>query len=173
MSTGGPPKIFDIIIIGAGPSGLFGAFYAGMRELSCLLLAVLPLPGGGAGWAIRTDKAEHHGRAVVIAAGIGAFRPMKLQNESIDRFEGRGVEYFVTDLNTYAGQRGMVGGGGDSAVDWALAIEPTAEQVILSHPREGFRAHDLSVNQLKHSGDGVRLCYELREQQGTDRLERA
>ena len=230
MSTGTPPKIFDIIIIGAGPSGLFGAFYAGMRELSCLLLDVLPQPGGqitalypekkifdtpglpsivgkdlvrnlmeqasqwdtafalgeqaqtlqpvtlpegGEGWAIRTDKAEHHARAVVIAAGIGAFRPMKLQNESIDRFEGRGVEYFVTDLNIYAGQKVMVVGGGDSAVDWALAIEPIAERVTLIHRREGFRAHDISVNRLKESRVDVRLFYELRELQGDDRLERA
>ena len=230
MSNGKPPKIFDIIIIGAGPSGLFGAFYAGMRELSCLLLDVLPQPGGqitalypekkifdtpglpsivgkdlvrnlmqqasqwdtafalgeqaqtlqavtlpegGEGWAIRTDKAEHHGRAVVIAAGIGAFRPMKLQNELIDRFEGRGVEYFVTDLNTYAGQKVMVVGGGDSAVDWALAIESIAEQVTLIHRREGFRAHDISVNRLKESRIDVRLFYELRELQGDDRLERA
>jgi len=230
MSKGKSPKIFDIIIIGAGPSGLFGAFYAGMRELSCLLLDVLPQPGGqitalypekkifdtpglpsivgkdlvrnlmeqasqwdtafalgeqaqslqrvplrvgGVGWAIRTDKGEHHGRVVVIAAGIGAFRPMKLQNESIDRFEGRGVEYFVTDLNTYAGQKVMVVGGGDSAVDWALAIEPIAAQVTLIHRREGFRAHDISVNRLKESRIDVRLFYELRELQGDDRLERA
>ncbi len=230
MSKAKPPKIFDIIIVGAGPTGLFGAFYAGMREMSCLVLDVLPqaggqitalypekkifdapgfpsivgkdlvrnlmeqasrwdtafalgeqaqslqpaeLPGGEHGWLINTDKGEHRGRAVVIAAGIGAFRPVKLDNESVERFEGRGVEYFVTDLETYAGKKVLVVGGGDSAVDWALATEPIAEQVTLIHRREGFRAHDTSVNRLNESGVDVRLYYELRQLQGDDRLERA
>lgn len=230
MSTAKAPKVHDIIIVGAGPSGLFGAFYAGMREMSCLLLDVLPqaggqitalypekkifdtpgfpsivgkdlvrnlveqasrwdtafalgeqaqnlervdLPEGEHGWLIRTDKGEHRSRAVVIAAGIGAFRPVKLNNESIDRFEGRGVEYFVTDLGAYAGKKVLVVGGGDSAVDWALATEPTAQQVTLIHRREGFRAHDTSVNRLQDSRVDVRLYCELRELQGDGRLERA
>lgn len=224
------PPLYDIIIIGAGPTGLFGSFYAGMRELSCLVLDVLPqaggqitalypekviydtpgypsivgkdlvknlvqqasrwdtafalgeqaqslkavaLPEGGQGWAIGTDRGEYHGRAVVISAGIGAFRPVKLDNETIDRFEGRGVDYFVTDLDAYAGKQVLVVGGGDSAVDWALAIEPIAKRVTLIHRREGFRAHDSSVNRLNESTVDVRLFYELRELQGDDHLERA
>jgi thioredoxin reductase (NADPH) len=67
----------------------------------------------------------------------------------------------------------LIVGGGDSAVDWALATDPIAASVTLIHRREGFRAHDLSVNKLKDSGVDVRLFYELRELQGDGKLERA
>jgi thioredoxin reductase (NADPH) len=233
MSQNEQPQVFDLTIIGAGPTGLFGAFYAGMRELSCKLIDALPqpggqitalypekkiydtpgfvsivgkdlvenlyqqaaqwgctfvlgeqcdtlkrvpLPGGQPGelcWVIGTSKADHYTRAVVIAAGIGAFRPVKLENESIDRFEDNGVVYFVRKIDEFAGKRVLIVGGGDSAVDWALATDPIAASVTLIHRREGFRAHDLSVNKLKDSGVDVRLFYELRELQGDGKLERA
>jgi len=226
-------EIFDITFIGAGPTGLFGAFYAGLRELKVKIIDALPqaggqlitlypekiiydtpgfpeilskrlvqnlveqssrwqpamamgeralnlfqeaLPGGEADekcWVIETDKARHYTRTIVIAAGIGAFEPTKLKNESIDRFEQRGVDYMVEDLETYHDQNVLIIGGGDSAVDWALALEPIAKHVTLIHRREGFRAHDTSVNALMASGVDVRVFYELRELQGDGKLERA
>ncbi len=225
--------VFDITFVGAGPTGLFGAFYAGLREMkvkiidalpqpggqlialypdkliydtpgfpailskelaSCLTeqasqwkpfmalgeraltLGRTPLPGGDDGqecWIIETDKDIHYSRTVVIAAGIGAFRPNKLKNESISRFEGKGVEYWVKDVDDYAGMRVLIIGGGDSAVDWSLALEPIAEHVTLIHRREGFRAHDTSVNALKDSSIDTRIFYELREFQGDESLDRA
>ena len=233
MSQNEQPQVFDLTIIGAGPTGLFGAFYAGMRELSCKLIDALPQPGGQITalypekkiydtpgfvsivgkdlveelyeqaaqwgctfargeqcdtlkrvplpggepneqcWVIGSSKADHYTRAVVIAAGIGAFRPVKLENESNDRFEENGVVYFVQKIDQYAGKRVLIVGGGDSAVDWALATDPIAASVTLIHRREGFRAHDLSVNKLKEAGVDVRLFYELRELQGDGKLERA
>ncbi len=227
------PSVFDITIIGAGPTGLFGAFYAGMREMTCKVIDALPQAGGQVTalypekliydtpgfpgvvgkelignlqeqaaqwdtafalgeqaqslqrepcpdgepgemcWVVGTSTAKHYSRAVIIAAGIGAFRPVKLKNESIDRFESKGVVYFVRDIEEYAGKRVLIVGGGDSAVDWALATEPLAEQVTLIHRREGFRAHDISVNRLMESNVDVRIFYELREFQGNDHLERA
>ena len=98
---------------------------------------------------------------------------MKLKEEILDAFEGRGVEYMVQDLDDYKGKRVLIVGGGDSAVDWALALEPIARQVILIHRREGFRAHDSSVNALKTSSVDVRLYYELRRVEGKESLERA
>jgi thioredoxin reductase len=226
-------EIFDITFIGAGPTGLFGAFYAGLRELKVKIIDALPqaggqlitlypekiiydtpgfpeilskrlvqnlveqssrwqpamamgeralnlfqeaLPGGEADekyWVIETDKARHYTRTIVIAAGIGAFEPTKLKNESIDRFEQRGVDYMVEDLETYQDQNVLIIGGGDSAVDWALALEPIAKHVTLIHRREGFRAHDTSVNALMASGVDVRVFYELRDLQGDGQLERA
>jgi thioredoxin reductase (NADPH) len=139
-------------------------------------LEKVPLPGGEPGetcWAITSDEATHLTRSVVIAAGIGAFRPMKLDSESVDRFEGKGVEFFVTDLNVYRDKRVLIVGGGDSAVDWALATEPLAQSVTLIHRREGFRAHESSVEKMKASSVDVRVFYELRELQGEDQLERA
>lgn len=233
MSEKKEPEVFDITVIGAGPTGLFGAFYAGMRELSCKLIDALPqpggqitalypekkiydtpgfpsivgkdlvenlyeqaaqwgttfalgeqaetlkrvpLPGGQSGekcWVLGTSKADHYTRALVIAAGIGAFRPVKLENESVDRFEDKGVVYFVRKIHEFAGKRVLIIGGGDSAVDWALASEPIAEQVTLIHRRESFRAHDISVNKLNESAVDVKLFYELRELQGDGKLERA
>ena len=226
-------EVYDITFIGAGPSGLFGAFYAGLREMSIKIIDALPqvggqmialypekmifdtpgfrairskelvgllaeqaeqwkptmalgeraaaltrvpLPGGAEGetcWRIGTDKAEHLSRTVVLSAGIGAFEPAKLANESVTRFEGRGVSYLAHDLQAYAGKNVLIIGGGDSAVDWALALEPIAARVTLIHRREGFRAHDSSVNALNASKVDVKVFYEVRELQGNEHVERA
>jgi len=233
MAKSKNPDVFDVTIIGAGPTGLFGAFYAGMREMSCLLIDALPqaggqitalypekkifdtpgfpsivgkdlvtnlvdqaghwdtkfslgekaetlrrvpLPGGEPDeecWIIGTDKEDHYSRVVIIAAGIGAFRPMKLRIDDIDDWEGKGLEYFVTDIGEFAEKNVLIVGGGDSAVDWALAAEPIAKQVTLIHRRPGFRAHDTSVNKLNESNVDVKIPYELREIQGDGRVERA
>jgi thioredoxin reductase (NADPH) len=233
MSKSKQPDVFDITFIGAGPTGLFGTFYAGLREMKVKVIDALPQPGGQlitlypekiiydtpgfpailskelvgnlveqasqwnpnmalgeraetleqaplpggepdeTCWVIGTDKDTHYSRTVIIAAGIGAFQPSKLKNESIDRFEGKGVEYLVEDLNDYAGKRVIIIGGGDSAVDWALALESLASQVTLIHRREGFRAHDSSVNELMASSVDVRVWHELDEFQGENHLERA
>jgi thioredoxin reductase (NADPH) len=135
-----------------------------------------PLPGGEQDeqcWVIETQKDRHYTRTVVLAAGIGAFEPRRLNNESVEAFEERGVEYLVSDVNQFAGQRVLIVGGGDSAVDWALALEPIAEHVTLIHRREGFRAHDSSVNALNASTVDVKIYYEIREVQGNDRVEHA
>lgn len=233
MGSDTRPEVFDITFIGAGPTGLFGAFYAGLREMSVKIIDALPqaggqlialypekmiydspgfpgivskdlvsnlvkqagqwkpvmaldqralnltqrpLPGGNPEekcWEIETDKEKHLSRCVVVSAGIGAFHPMKLSNTEIDHYEGNGVSYMVSDLNEFAGKRVLIVGGGDSAVDWALALEPIAAHVTLIHRREGFRAHDSSVNALKASNVDVKIFYELRQLQGDARVERA
>jgi thioredoxin reductase len=135
-----------------------------------------PLPGGEPDeecWVIQTDKTRHFSRTVVVSAGIGAFQPIKLKNVSIDRWQGKGVEYLVKDPEYYREKRVLVIGGGDSAVDWALALEPLAERVTLIHRRAGFRAHDSSVNALLESRVDVLVFYELREFQGDTHLKRA
>lgn len=231
MSEANTPEIYDITFIGAGPTGLFGTFYAGLREMSIKVVDALPQAGGQLitlypekmiydtpgfkavlakelvsqlveqasqwnptwalgeralkltpmrileeeldAWRIETDEAEHLSRTVVIAGGIGAFRPTKLKNESVERLEGKGVDYLVEDLDDYTGKNVLVVGGGDSAVDWALALENIAEHVTLIHRREGFRAHDSSVNALMESDVEVLIYHELAELQGQDRVERA
>lgn len=129
--------------------------------------------GEGECWLIETDKQQHYSRTVVISAGIGAFEPVRLENESVRRFEGNGVEYLVKDLEDYRDRRVLVVGGGDSAVDWALALEPIARHVTLIHRREGFRAHDTSVNALMTSGVEVKVFHELRRLEGDGQLQRA
>jgi thioredoxin reductase (NADPH) len=134
------------------------------------------IPGGSAEktcWRIETDRGQHLTRTLVLAAGIGAFEPITLKDEAVERFIGHGVEYMVHDLNAYRNKRVLLIGGGDSAVDWALALQPIANKVTLIHRREGFRAHDTSVNALKASPVDVRLFHELRTLRGEEHVSAA
>jgi ferredoxin/flavodoxin---NADP+ reductase len=192
----------DVLIVGAGPVGLFGAYYAGVRTLSVAVLDSLEEPGGqitamypekaifdvagfpairgrelvdqlvkqaapfspsywlghqavglerGDGkFAVTTSAGERiECRAIVITGGIGTFtpRPLPVGQEYL----GRGLVHFVPDPAAYEGQHVVVVGGGDSAVDWALMLEPIAKAVTLVHRRAQFRAHPHSVELLQAS----------------------
>ncbi|BFH12178.1 ferredoxin--NADP reductase [Paenibacillus dendritiformis] len=102
-------------------------------------------------FAITTDKQVHHAKAVIITAGVGAFEPRRLELPEAAQYEKSNLHYFVSDLQQFKGQRVLISGGGDSAVDWALMLEPIAEQVTLIHRRDKFRAHEHSVEQLMSS----------------------
>ncbi|MEC0063347.1 NAD(P)/FAD-dependent oxidoreductase [Paenibacillus thiaminolyticus] len=102
-------------------------------------------------FAVTTDKQVHHAKAVIITAGVGAFEPRRLELPEAAPYEKSNLHYFVSDLQQYKGQRVLISGGGDSAVDWALMLEPIAEQVTLIHRRDKFRAHEHSVEQLMNS----------------------
>jgi ferredoxin/flavodoxin---NADP+ reductase len=121
---------------------------------------------------LTTDKEVHYTKTVIITAGNGAFQPRRLELESAAQYEGKNLHYFIDDLNQFAGQKVAVLGGGDSAVDWALMLEPIAEQVTIVHRRDKFRAHEHSVENLQNSkvdiktpyvpaeliGDGEKIC---------------
>ncbi|MFG1848577.1 NAD(P)/FAD-dependent oxidoreductase [Micromonospora carbonacea] len=98
-------------------------------------------------------------KAVLLTAGIGTFTPRELPAGS--DYLGRGLRYFVPRLDELAGQEVVVVGGGDSAVDWALALEPHARSVTLVHRRPQFRAHEHSVAQLESSTVRVVTPYEV------------
>lgn len=211
-------ELFDITLIGAGPTGLFGVFYAGMRGMKTKVIEALPEVGGQltalypekdifdvAGFPQvhakklvelckeQADRAnpdatyvfnqrvesmekledgtfvltsqtgeQHYSKCVVISAGIGAFEPNRISNETARQYENKGVFYSVVNLPQYKGKRVLVVGGGDSAVDYALMTEPIAEQVTLIHRRDGFRAHEESLKKLAESKVDVRLFYELK-----------
>jgi thioredoxin reductase len=195
-------KSVDLLIVGAGPVGLFGAYYAGVRTLSTAVLDSLEEPGGQitamypekaifdvAGFpAIRgrelvdqlvaqaapfdPDYVLGHQavglergdgtfavttsaglrvecRAIVITGGIGTFSPRPLP--AGEEFVGRGVVHFVPDPSVYKDLNVVVVGGGDSALDWALMLEPIAKSVTLVHRRAQFRAHPHSVELVKAS----------------------
>jgi thioredoxin reductase len=97
---------------------------------------------------IITDKTKHYAKAVIITAGVGAFEPRRLELPEAARFEKKNLHYFVGDLQRFKGQKVLVSGGGDSAVDWSLMLEPIAESVTLIHRRDKFRAHEHSVENL-------------------------
>src|SRR6266566_518843 len=129
-------ELKDITIIGAGPTGLFGAFYAGMRGASCRLIDNLDQVGGqltalypekyifdvaGFPKVLSKDlvkgKDEYPSRTVLIAGGIGAFTPRKLPLKDVDRWYGKGLHDRVLDPKAFSGKRVLLVGGGDSAFD--------------------------------------------------------
>ena len=85
------------------------------------------------------DRTVITAKVVVIAGGLGSFEPRKPEIENLERFEGKGVNYFVKDPETFRGKRIVIGGGGDSALDWTIHLAEIAEHVTLVHRNESFR----------------------------------
>ncbi|HET9499417.1 MAG TPA: NAD(P)/FAD-dependent oxidoreductase [Marmoricola sp.] len=197
----------DVLIVGAGPVGLFGAYYAGVRGLSVAVVDSLSQVGGqvtamypekeiydiaafpvvsgrdlisglvtqaaqyGPTYLLgqeaqdlaRTVDADGRDKlvvrtsagtdvtcgAVIVTGGIGTFTPRPLP--AGEDFLGRGLDYFVPSKDAYVGKDVVVVGGGDSAIDWCLMLEPVAASVTLVHRREAFRAHAASVEQVRAS----------------------
>ena len=223
-------EVHDVTIVGGGPSGLFAAFYAGLRGASVKIIDSLPQLGGqlmalypekyiydipGFPKVLAREFVEcqveqamsfspaicldekvvalrhreenghlrieletvagtiHHSRTVIIAAGVGAFVPRTLDIPDLERMEGKGVYYFVKDLEVFADKRVLVVGGGDTALDWALSLLPIARQVILINRTDRFRAHEESVRELFSSPSEVLLFHELQALHGDEHVKGA
>lgn len=100
--------------------------------------------------------------AVIIAAGAGAFGPNRPPLDGIAAYEGRpeggGVQYLVRRAEAYRGKSVVIAGGGDSAVDWALALHGIASQIFFVHRRDQFRAAPESVAKLRAlDGHGLKI----------------
>ncbi|MCW3815365.1 NAD(P)/FAD-dependent oxidoreductase [Micromonospora sp. DR5-3] len=190
----------DIAVIGAGPAGLFAAYYAGFRGLSVAVVDALPEPGGQvtamypeklildvAGFptikgrelvanlvtqaapfhpeyllGTRAEKLSYldgrpvlglaggeqlHCGAVLVTGGLGSFTPRPLP--VADSFLGTGIVYFVPQPAELADRDVVIVGGGDSAFDWAVTLQPIARSVTLVHRREKFRAHASTVARVR------------------------
>jgi thioredoxin reductase len=213
----------DLLIVGAGPAGLYAAYYAGFRCLSTVVVDSLPEAGGqisamypekpiydvggfpaikgrdlvdnlvrqaaqahptyllgrraegfvrdaGGGMVVTTDLGEEvNCRAVVISGGIGTFTPRPLP--AGDGWLGKGLSFFVPSLAAHAGHDVVVVGGGDSACDWALSLEPIARSVTLVHRRPRFRAHEHTVAQLQASTVDVIVDAQVSKILGGDAVE--
>ena len=104
---------------------------------------------------VRTDRGlTFHAAAVLLCAGNGAFVPQRVSgpaSEVADVLEGHSVHYAVRDIDRFRDQRVVIAGGGDSALDWALALRDVASTLTLIHRRDAFRAADASVNALREA----------------------
>ncbi len=103
---------------------------------------VTHLAGTAGAFRLATDRGDTiAAKAILIAAGAGAFGPNRPPLDGIDAYEASGaVRYFITRRADLAGKHVVIAGGGDSAVDWALALIGTAASVALVHRRGKFRA---------------------------------
>ncbi len=202
----------DVVIIGAGPVGLFQVFELGLHGLKAVVIDSLADIGGQCNelypdkpiydipalpnakamdvvnnlWqqaltfdprflmAQRVEQIEKITetsfkvftnkavtvlcKSVIIAAGNGAFSPVKLKVAGIEQFEDKQLFYRVNDLEQFKGKNVVVLGGGDSALDWALTLQKTAESVLLIHRSLKFRGAASTVEQI------FSLCKQLKMQ---------
>ncbi len=123
-----------------------------------------------------TDKDEYPSRTVLIAGGIGAFTPRKLPLKDADHWLGRGLYDRVLNPQEFAGRRVMIVGGGDSAFDWAVNLQGIAKSILMIHRRDGFRAHQATVDQVRRlcaeEKMELRTFWEVKAIHGTDMVER-
>jgi thioredoxin reductase (NADPH) len=135
---------------------------------------VIGLAGGPGDFTLRTDRGDEiHARAVVIAAGAGAFGPNRPPLDGLDAFEASGaVQYYVRRREDFRGKRVVIAGGGDSAVDWALSLKDVAARIHVVHRRPKFRAAPETAAQLDAAaarGDiDMVIPYQLHALHGTD-----
>src|SRR5947209_7760760 len=122
-----------------------------------------------------TDKGDLLTRTVVIAGGHGAFEPKKLPGYDMSPWEGKGAHYLVSEKAAFAGKRVVIIGGGDSACDWTLNLLDTASEITLVHRRDGFRAHEITVNEIKQAAEtgkvDLRTPYQVKDVAGNGTIE--
>jgi thioredoxin reductase (NADPH) len=209
--------ITDVVIIGAGPVGLFAVFELGLLDLKCHLVDILDRPGGQCaelypekpiydipgfpivtgqglvdnlmqqiapfgpvfhfnrmltslerlpegGFRLTTDSDDvFRCKVVVIAAGGGSFQAKRPPVDGIEAYEGKSVFYAVKKMDDFRDQDVVIVGGGDSAVDWALNLQPIARSLTLVHRRnfESFKAAPASVNRMRELVMESKISFQL------------
>ena len=96
-----------------------------------------------------TETDRFPSKAIIIAAGIGAFSPRRLPQDCAQRWYGHGIFDVVTDPEAFRGQRVVIIGGGDSAFDWGTQLLDRAARVTIVHRSDQFRAHAATVAQYQ------------------------
>lgn len=205
----------DVLIIGAGPVGLFAVFELGLLDMKCHLVDILDRPGGqctelypekpiydipawpsisaqglvdqlmeqiapfrpefsfnrmvsslerldDGSFRATTDENEViQAKVVVIAAGGGSFQPKRPPIPGIEAYEGTSVFYSVRRMEEFRDHDLLIVGGGDSALDWTLNLQPVARSVTLVHRRPEFRAAPDSVNKMFALQDLKKLDFQV------------
>ncbi|MDE1949477.1 MAG: NAD(P)/FAD-dependent oxidoreductase, partial [Burkholderiales bacterium] len=112
-------------------------------------------------WHLATDRGTaFEAPVIVIAAGGGSFMPKKLALSNAAEFEGKALFYSVRRMEQFRGQRLVIAGGGDSALDWTLNLQPLAASTTLTHRRLEFRAAPDSVNKALAMVEDGSLAFE-------------
>jgi thioredoxin reductase (NADPH) len=107
---------------------------------------VVELTGEGERFLVKTSTgATFRARTVFIAGGVGSFQPRKLKLPRIEALEEKSVHYRVREPARFKGKNLIILGGGDSALDWALALAGEGARVTLVHRSDQFRAAPASV----------------------------
>ena len=196
----------DVVIVGAGPVGLFAVFELGLLDIKCHLIDILPRAGGqcselypekpiydipghpmvtgqelvekllvqiepfhptfhfeqmvteietlgtssAPAFRVKTDGGStFECKAILVAAGGGSFQPKKPPIDGIDAYEQKSVHYAVRKMDDFRGKDVVIVGGGDSALDWTLNLQPVAKTLTLVHRRDDFRAAPHSVKAMR------------------------
>jgi thioredoxin reductase (NADPH) len=193
----------DVLIVGAGPVGLFAVFELGLLDIKTHLVDILDKVGGqcaelypekpiydipgipyitGHGlsdalmaqikpfnptfhlgemvatlenigdplFRVTTDRGTvFETKAVVVAAGGGSFQPKRPPIQGIEPYEGKSVHYAVRKMDVFRDKRLLIVGGGDSALDWTLNLQPIAKRLTLVHRRDDFRGAPASVSKMR------------------------
>jgi len=126
----------------------------------------------GEGWELETSAGTRiSAKAVIIAAGVGAFGPNRPPLTGIEAYEGKSVFYYVKQREDLRGKRIVIAGGGDSALDWTLALADIASRIYVIHRRPKFRGAPESVARLEQlsKGDKVEIVvpYQLARLEGS------
>ncbi len=109
-------------------------------------------------FVVTTDAGQvFNCKVVVIAAGGGSFQPKKPPMPGIDAYEGTSVFYSVRKMEQFRGKDILVVGGGDSALDWTINLQPIAKSMTLLHRRPDFRAAPDSVNKMRELVDAGKM----------------
>ncbi len=143
VDVGGLPKILakELVRSLAEQAGQFGArVHCNQR--------VTALEEEGGHFTLVTETDRFPTRAIVVAAGIGAFEPRRLPQAAAEPWYGRGIYDRVSDPAAFAGLRVVIIGGGDSAFDWAHQLRGRAASVALVHRSDRYRAHAATVAEV-------------------------
>jgi thioredoxin reductase (NADPH) len=205
----------DVVIIGAGPCGLFAVFELGLLDVKCAVIDILDRPGGQCAelypekpiydipgypeisgqdlvdrlmeqikpfnptfhlsqmveslerradgrFLLTTDVGETFlAKVVVIAAGGGSFQAKRPPVPGIEDYEGTSVHYSVRRMEIFRDQDLLIVGGGDSALDWTLNLQPLAKSLTLVHRRDTFRAAPDSVKKMQALLEAGKIKFQM------------
>jgi thioredoxin reductase (NADPH) len=153
--------IFDV---GGFPKVLAKDFVRGLTEQALQFNApthlnetIVGLERGEGILTLMTEQGAFPTRAIVIAAGIGAFSPRRLPQTVAHSWYGRGIHDVVTDPEAFRGKRILIIGGGDTAFDWAHQLLDRAATLSLVHRSDRFRAHAATVNEVQRAAAEGRM----------------